>query len=38
MLAFVRKNLDLLQTALDTMSEKVLVMDETGHIVLANAA
>jgi signal transduction histidine kinase len=37
MLAFVRKNLDLLQTALDTMSEKILVMDEAGHIVLANA-
>ena len=38
MLEFVRKNLDLLRAALDTMSEKILVMDEAGHIVLANAA
>jgi signal transduction histidine kinase len=38
MLELVRKNLDLLRAALDTMSEKILVMDGTGHIVLANAA
>ena len=38
MLDFVRRNLDLLQVALDALSEKVLVLDETGRIVLANAA
>jgi signal transduction histidine kinase len=38
MLDFVRKNLDLLSTALDAMPEKVLVLDRTGHIVLVNAA
>jgi signal transduction histidine kinase len=35
---FVRKNLDLLSTALDVMPEKVLVLDHTGRIVLTNAA
>ena len=38
MLDFVRKNLDLLSAALDTMPEKVLVLDRSGFIVLTNAA
>lgn len=38
MLDFVRKNLDLLSATLDAMSEKVLVLDGAGQIVLANAA
>jgi signal transduction histidine kinase len=38
MLDFVRKNLDLLNAALDAMPEKVLVLDHTGRVVLTNAA
>lgn len=38
MLDFVRKNIDLLNAALDAMPEKVLVLDHTGRIVLTNAA
>jgi signal transduction histidine kinase len=38
MLDFVRKNLDLLRATLDATSEKVLVLDEAGRIVLVNAA
>ena len=38
MLDFVRKNVELLQVALDALSEKVIVLDETGRIVLVNAA
>jgi len=38
MLDFVRKNLDLVQNALDALPEKVLVLDETGRIVIVNAA
>ena len=38
MLDFVRKNLDLVNSALDAMPEKVLVLDHAGHVVLTNAA
>jgi signal transduction histidine kinase len=38
MLDFVRKNFDLLSAALDAMRDKVLVLDQTGRIVLVNAA
>jgi signal transduction histidine kinase len=38
MLDFVRKNFGLVSAALDAMPEKVLVLDDSGRIVLANAS
>ena len=38
MLDFVKRNVELLQVALDALSEKVIVLDETGRIVLVNVA